>query len=72
MSSAVELDHFFIDQTNVDVTKIIEDYKAIGQDITWRENSLEDQSSSPSGTRTFGEEDVVSDMSLFMLWLRPL
>ena len=67
MSSAAELDHFFIDQTNVDVTKIIEDYKAIGQDITWREDSLEVQSSTPSGTRSFGEEDLVSNMSLFML-----
>ena len=72
MSSAVELDHFFIDQTNVDVTKIIEDYKEIGQDITWRENSLEDQSSTPSGTRTFGEEDLVSNMSSFLLGLRSL
>ena len=57
-TKAKELDNFFVEQTNVDATKILAGYRKTGQDIAWREESVDQNTIEEKGQRTFSEDDV--------------
>ena len=59
MSDAVGFfDDFFVEEKSIDTTKIIEDYKTIGRNIIWRENTFDEKIRQDEAT--FDKDDLVS------------